>query len=398
MAGTITSNYPYPFRLPSLTNITPFTYRDGATYLTILEGLSVYITDTFGPSVDGTIAELATAIETAIDEVQRRVDLINNKTGGIDIQRVMLAQNYSLTIDPAYPSNLPITFMFTQDNAGGRTVALPPVVDGVPVINPAANSVSTFTLVPSGNGRWYVSQLPQTRAAFDAAVSALLLPPLEALQEDLSVLTAGVDAETDVLTAGLAAVNSRADDLDTTKARNSTGTYAQRPAPGARRNGDQYHATDTNETYMLVNGTWKVTSPPGLLGAYISTSVIQRLPSSGTDTDWADAPNFSVTFTAGERPVELAISGNIATGYANTTGRVSVWLSGAIRMESKTPITKADNWYSFDRSCILYGLTPGTQYTAQVRVAPDNSTAPDMSYTRLDGNPGDPTVLKVVAL
>lgn len=55
-------------------NITPFTYRDGQTYLQILEGLRVYINRTVVPFVNSNLDEFG---QIFVDEVNRLIDAVN---------------------------------------------------------------------------------------------------------------------------------------------------------------------------------------------------------------------------------------------------------------------------------------------------------------------------------
>jgi hypothetical protein len=64
-------NYP-DFR--PYTNITPFTIRDGATYLLQLEALKDWLRDTLVPHVDSEIQELADAWEVSVTELQTIFD------------------------------------------------------------------------------------------------------------------------------------------------------------------------------------------------------------------------------------------------------------------------------------------------------------------------------------
>lgn len=57
-----------------LTNITPFTHRNGMTYLEILEGLKCYITDLLVPDVDGKFRDATDFIN---DAIQAQTDLVN---------------------------------------------------------------------------------------------------------------------------------------------------------------------------------------------------------------------------------------------------------------------------------------------------------------------------------
>lgn len=75
-------------------NITPFTYRDGATYLQILEGLRTYINRTIVPFVNGSMSDYMQIFE---DEVNRLIDAINDAiediiNSSITIQDPIVAQ------------------------------------------------------------------------------------------------------------------------------------------------------------------------------------------------------------------------------------------------------------------------------------------------------------------
>lgn len=76
---------PVPLPAPTLSNITPFTYRDGWTYLEVLESLRVYIVQTLVPEVqDGALAlieQVNIALEAQNEfneqEIQALIDWVN---------------------------------------------------------------------------------------------------------------------------------------------------------------------------------------------------------------------------------------------------------------------------------------------------------------------------------
>ena len=75
-------------------NITPFTYRDGATYLQILEGLRVYINRTIVPFINENFAEFgqifADEVNRLIDAVNAAIDMVINDS--VEIQDPIVAQ------------------------------------------------------------------------------------------------------------------------------------------------------------------------------------------------------------------------------------------------------------------------------------------------------------------
>lgn len=65
------ANLPFPWRLQPYNNITPFTIRDGESYLETLELLRQWLRETLTPYVDATINEYVLAFNSALDEVSK---------------------------------------------------------------------------------------------------------------------------------------------------------------------------------------------------------------------------------------------------------------------------------------------------------------------------------------
>lgn len=200
---------PYPLGIPRVGNVTPFTYRSGATYLEILETMSSYIKDTLLPAIDSTIdttaQEFVDSYQTFAEAIAAQITVINNKSGGMDIQRLTLGVDpFNVSIDPLWPSNLPVAFALTQDASGIRTVTKASNIDGAIVVATGADAVTEFTLVPQGNGRWYVSQIPTTKAGLDAAINSLFTPFSTSITERLN-------DQDDTVSEGLASVQQKLD-------------------------------------------------------------------------------------------------------------------------------------------------------------------------------------------
>lgn len=203
-----TKAQPFPYEIGALTNISPLTYRDGHTYLEILEKLRRWLNETlvpdFNAGIDNAIdefqkgianaearvveseemhkkliADAITYINTNVADLTKYVDVsvegmetyvvnaiqyINNKTGAQEIVRITVDAPYTVEIDPLWPNNHPVHFVLTQDAVGGHAVSLAPYIQNFPVISDAPNSVSEFTLIPNGNhvgdtpGNWHVVQ------------------------------------------------------------------------------------------------------------------------------------------------------------------------------------------------------------------------------------------------
>lgn len=177
-AGSI-AGIPLPGK--PISNITPFTYRDGYTFLELIERFREWINTEIVPTLnenitnlvedfynvlsqvvldnDATVSELLGMFDEFETRFQAIVDVINNKSGMIDVQHVMLTDDYLVNFNPAWPNNLPVIFRFVQDSVGGHTVSLPTNVSSSNfIVNSNPNSVSTIIFSPNGDGTWYVSQ------------------------------------------------------------------------------------------------------------------------------------------------------------------------------------------------------------------------------------------------
>jgi hypothetical protein len=176
------SPYVYPARLDPLNNITPMTYRNGTSMARLLEDIRVYVLEQlpgemnellgkfftdFSAALGDTrdAAELsrteqAAIFNQAIAEINAVIETINNKSGAVDIQRAVLSGPYTVTIDPAWPTNQPVNLALEQDATGNRSVTLGAGIEGFLTVESYPHGVTEFTLVPGGDGTWTVVQVP----------------------------------------------------------------------------------------------------------------------------------------------------------------------------------------------------------------------------------------------
>lgn len=188
----------FPYTIPPLTNVTPFTYRDGATYTEILSKMIEFINDTLLDELDADLTSLsaqfqagisnaeaaitqnkadnAAAIQTLVDGYNAAVADINNRVGPESIQRVTLTADTALAIDASWPDAHPVWFQVKQDGTGGHNYTLPGTVTGVLDLATTANAVTEFALVPNGDGTWHLYQPYSTKPGekLDAAVAGLM--------------------------------------------------------------------------------------------------------------------------------------------------------------------------------------------------------------------------------
>ena len=67
---TLTNLYPLPFRISPLNNITPFTYRDGTSFMELLESIRTYINDEYRPAFDTELNRIISEFNEGIENAE----------------------------------------------------------------------------------------------------------------------------------------------------------------------------------------------------------------------------------------------------------------------------------------------------------------------------------------
>ncbi len=169
-------------RIKPINGITPFTYRDGMTYLKVLESIIKFVNDEIVEQLNISLEEIVQELNTSIDEmeeqivaneeeyirllteytweIERLIASINDKTGPINIQRILLEDDTVIIPDAAWPRTQPVILQFRQDNIGGHEVGFGNSPNIAPYPDPTTNQwlpTSAFNreIIPnfSPNGR-----------------------------------------------------------------------------------------------------------------------------------------------------------------------------------------------------------------------------------------------------
>lgn len=196
---------PITFPRKPLNNITPFSYRDGYTFLELVENLRIYVEtelvgelnetitlllqnfadaiidlqnsnqnqqdtlqelyDTFIADMSATFADLVDSNATFKTDIAALVEFINNKTGNVGIQYIDLVPNTPIALNVLWPTEHPVMYVARQNATGTGTITFSSVIDGSVHVDATPNSETYFTLIPKGNGRWLVDTSP----VFDVA-------------------------------------------------------------------------------------------------------------------------------------------------------------------------------------------------------------------------------------
>ena len=167
------------------------------------------------------------------------------------------------------------------------------------------------------------------------------------------------------------------------------GTYATRPAANTVPAGTRFYATDVQEEYRSNGSAWAVIGSGGNELAY--AQITAEFASSTASA--VDVPGLSVSWVAGERPVYLEFSGLMRCGSSTPLAWARMIL-GASTLVGVAGTTATGN-ASVHRAVRLTGLTPGTSYTAKLRLdLPGGTTG--VSSGAINAGATNPASLRVV--
>lgn len=308
------------------------------------------------------------------------------------------------------PSTItPIAVQATDDpllaQSGGVFAQIDLIFDGgsepvqVILALPTDATVDIATAARAGGpGAVFVSGLtPAQLTELDAGLAAVAADRAAAFAAQVAAEAAAAEATAivtgDLDPAATALVNAPASQLrvalDAQYRTSFTGTHAARPAASAVPVGSLYFATDTLEQYRSNGAAWSVVGSGGIELAYAEITA----PFVSSTASAVDVPGLSVTWVAGERPACLEFSGLMACGSSTPLAWVRMIL-GANTMVGVAGTTAASN-VSVHRAVRLAGLTPGTSYTAKVRLdLPGGTTG--VSSGQVNAAATNPASLRVV--
>lgn len=323
----------YPFRISPLSNITPFTYADGETYLSVLEQLKDYINNSlrneFSSDIQSIIdqfnASMATNADTYTaftDSINAIVAAINNKSGNVEIQRYTLTGPYTLTIDPTWPTNQPVNVVLTQDATGNHALTLAAGIGGTVAVAQAPGAVTSLTLTPAGDGTWIAATLDGDLAATVNDASSATRAALKTVNDGLYLTLTAAAAyltATDAAATYLTVADATAGYLDKTDAAgtylaktDAAGTYQTTAADAATMAG--YPARDEA---LGLRYPEKRSRPRGGKTAFIGDSYTMGLELADPTTRWTTVYAAAAGFT--ELNLGVSSAGWVNEGITGTS-------------------------------------------------------------------------------
>lgn len=335
------------------TNVTPFTYRDGLTYLEVLEDLRAWLRDTLVPWLNDTVGSLESAWHTEVDALVAAVNAaldaqatqvngaLTTQSGEVNenIAALTLYVNSSIAeiINNSLSANDGIVRDLVNNVASLTRVALDAVYQAKGTVPDAAvaallatatstrvaldgrylQSAGTVDVAHGGSGRntggtangiiavgttatgAQQTVSPGTAGQVLQSAGAGALPVFTTLIDDTAAAAAKVYSSSKVQSL-----------VDTTAgAVHLAGLYSARPAFATVKAGTIYYATDAQEVYRATgvagsNATgWAVYGPGGAETGY--AEVISGGPFNNPNITYSAVPGCTITITHGERPVLL---------------------------------------------------------------------------------------------
>jgi hypothetical protein len=349
----------YPPYLPALTNVTPFTYRDGTTYLEELQGLIDFINSSLIGQVNTEMGSILTQLNTALATATAHIDTtsvswttqFNAYMANVTASLQALNDHAAATLinTPASEMSVALTALFgsktVQDslNALTSTGRLSSTTLGGQFTGLQTQLDTLNTLV--GTGRLSSTTL-------DGRFNALV--PLSQKGAANGVATLGGD----LLVPGVQL-----------PAPSGRGTYLSRPAANTVRAGYTYTAYDVLETYYSDGTSWFLISHGGVFGS-VQLGTKFDTANYGPSVGGADVPGMAVTFTAGTQRVKVTLAADLSNTYANAMTSAGLMLNGSFFGFFLNSWSDAvdSKWRSHSKSMLLPVLTPGSVNTVKVQL------------------------------
>lgn len=342
-----TTAVPFPFNMTPMANVGPLTYSDGTTYLRELAAIKTYLNETLVPDFNA-------GIENAIFEYQQGI------------------ANAEATV----------TAVKAEWDAAWAAFIANNVLELA-----ALNDQAVADLITGATGPMYTAlvALIDARAVSPAEQAAAISAALADYTNDtdLSVLLAAKVDDTQVGAAGgVAALDGAgkvpAAQLPAPPPGSLTGLYSARPAANTVTAGTVYYATNVQETYRSTGAAWSIVGTGGNELGY--AEIGGGSMTSTTSTTGTDVVGLTVSFTAGERPVQIVLECQTANFVADKITYVDLLVGGVVKRSYPQPGITSDKWSALHAETRVNGLTPGTTYAVSVKFRTEAPATSDARF------------------
>jgi len=343
-----TNAQPFPYTISPLSNITPFTYPDGITYLEKLEGMRKWLNDVLVPEFDAGIDNAIMEFQTGISNAELE---ITNKVNEWQASWDAFTANVEIEIAAM---NDPVFAGLVNNAVSATRVALNAVIDSI-AVTPAEVPGIVNPLIAAAD------------TALETSLNAAIALKLNAAEKGAvnGVATLGADSKVPV---------------GQLPSYSLIGLYSARPAAAVPPIGSTYHATDVAETYRTNGASWVSVGSGGNELGYVGLD--DTVPMFSSDvTAFTDVPALTLNITAGTRPVLIEWEAQSAVSQA-TKCTYAIYKDGVKVREFIFDTESVETWQTVSGKYMARGLTPGTAYVFKLTVKAEAG-----SYARTSGAP-----------
>lgn len=368
---------PFPFTIGKLNNISSPGYRDTDTFANILHRIAEYI-------AEQQIPEIQEIMNKCLEEFQKGVTNAENT--------VIASKEEWQQLFDTFMGNVTAEIKRLNDESISEMVEDPKTLTGIALrLHFADKAVQTLTetgrLSQSNLDTRYTNKTSNdiTVAGINTEIGksnteiGLLKTRATNLETWKGTATTDISAKiplTQRATAsGVATLDTTtripSDQLRETSKR---GTYLARPAANTVPNGYTYHAYDVMESYISDGAGWFLTNYGGIFG---TAKILNKFESrnNGPIVGGLDVPGMNVTFTAGSRPIEIALSATLSNTFGNCMTTAAVMVDGVFAnlFLKSWQGAIAEKWMSVSGERIQ-SYAPGSVHTAKVQLWWDDNS------------------------
>lgn len=352
-----------------LENVSPFTLRDGYSYLEVLQRLRQFINTELVPWMNSQVNVLGSGFVT---ETNKLIDEVNAALtqNGVDVAAAVAEVNGIADDIRAQVST--VTQAATTAGTAANTATQAATTAGNAATS--AQDAATQAQGYAANARKAVIWQPNTAYA---AGDIVIAPNGDVVKAKAA------------FTSGGAYDGTKWTVSSTFAPANLYGTYATRPGATTVLPGTMYYASDTLECYRSNGTIWQVVGSGGNEIAY--AQVTSLISTDGT-TNPLNVPGLSVTFNAGERPLKAIFQGSTRQNIQDSEVRAYIMVDGVISSIAAARDSLAGGFMTLHTERRMT-FTPGSQHTVSVQLLASISGVTDLFASNLD-----PAFIQVVTL
>lgn len=362
---------PFPYAMTPMNNITPLTYRDGITYLKMLETLQYWLEKSVIPGFEGIMDNAFQDYLKGLENAENTVIKENDKWKLLFESFISNFQNEIKALN-----DVAISELLKNDESASYDAVMELVNNAISSLSLILNNeISSLSLILNNKIDGEITEITNLLTNMETAYKAA----------DDKKINNSEKAKAN----GVATLNSFGK-VDVSQLNESTliGNFSTRPLPASVNVGTTFYSSDTVETYRSNGTVWVRVGRGGFLG---SATIVTRFET--TSTTLVDVTGMAVTFVAGSGSTKFTISGECFNTVSNGVVILALFIDGTDVGHISVQTSIQTKVYFFNRTFERTNLIPGNTYTAKVRMTASTTGG----YAQLDASSANPCSLIVEA-